>query len=202
MPLSPGLDSAHHGVMPPSNLIPTARMTAETRTGRRMHPSVLVADPADPERLVLRSTPPWIRLLAHLLAHSLDRRLASGDEAESGRLLATRASHLVSTSHRVALTRNWNHLVARASSAPAARTAYAPLCRDRILGAQGDIRAMTDALSKRSPTAARGVAIADLLLRDASSPLYSRHCGTDLAAVLREVVAALDPAASPSRPNL
>jgi hypothetical protein len=135
-----------------------------------------------------------------MLAFSLDRRLASGAQPEYGRLMAIRANSLVSATNRAALAQNWNHLVERSSEAPAARSSRVPLCRDRIMAAVGDIRAMIEALSTPDPTSARGVALASWLLSDANGPLYNPHCTTDLGAALRMATAELDPAAS--RPHL
>jgi hypothetical protein len=133
-------------------------------------------------------------MLARLCAHSLDRRLASGEEPESGRLLATRAGRLVSASRRAALAQNWEHVLERAAQAPVARSSQAPLCRDRIVGAEGDIRAMTETLMNDRPTSARGVAVAALLLGDASSPVYNRRSATNLTVVVRNIMRDLDPA--------
>ena len=179
-----------------SHLIPTDRMTDERKAVRRQHPPILITHSGDPERLILRANPPWLRLLARMFAFSLDRRLASGAQPESGRLLASRAIHLVSTPCRAALAQNWNHLVERASKPPVACSARVRLCRDRILSADDDIRAMTGALSTPYPAPARGVAIASWLLVDANGPLYHRHSTTDLRSALRMAIAELDPAAS------
>ena len=180
-----------------SHLIPTDRMSDERNAMGRQHPPILISDPADPERLVLRATTPWLRLLARMFAFSLDRRLASGAQAESGRLLASRANHLVSQRSRAALVQNWDHLVARAGHAPVARAARVGLCRDRIAHAADDIRAMTGALATPYPSPARGVAIASWLLSDADGPLYNRYSTTDLRTALRDALVELDPAASP-----
>ena len=178
-----------------SHLIPTDAMSDERNAVGRQHPPILTTDRADPERFVLRANPMWLRLPARMFAFSLDRRLASGDQPESGRLLASRVSQLVSTPSRAALVENWSRLVARAGKAPVARSARVWLCRDRIMRADDVIRAMTDALSTPYPTAARGVAIASWVLGDANGPLYNRYSTTDLRTVLRMAIAELDPAA-------
>jgi hypothetical protein len=177
-------------------LISDTSMSDEREPAGRRRPSVLVKDPVDSERFILRPTTRWTRLLARMLASPLDRRLASGAQPESGRLMAIRASDLVARTSRAALAQNWNHLVQQASRAPTARTSRVPLCRDRIMAAEGDIRAMIDALSMPGATSACGVALASWLLTDAGGPLYNARSATDLGAVLRMVTAELDPAAS------
>jgi len=178
-----------------SHLIPTDAMSDERNAVGRQHPPILTTDRADPERFVLRANPMWLRLPARMFAFSLDRRLASGVQPESGRLLASRASQLVSAPSRAALVQNWDHLIERAGKAPVARSSRVRLCRDRIMRADDDIRAMTEALATPYPTPARGVAIASWLLGDATGPLYNRYSTTDLRTVLRMSIAELDPAA-------
>jgi hypothetical protein len=74
-----------------------------------------------------------------------------------------------------------------AGRAPRARNPHAPLCRDRIIDAAGDVRVMLDALSSGLGVSARGVAMAGLLLSDGAGPLYNRNSMVDLPAALREV---------------
>jgi hypothetical protein len=179
-----------------SNLISTGHTGTAPAVGRQRQPTLLVTDSGDPTRLVLESDGHGLRLLTRLFAFSLDRRLASGDAPESSRLMASRASRLVSAPERAALARNWDHLLRRARRTPAGRTSRAPLCRERIMAAEGDIRAMVSALSAPVPTPVGGVATASWLLSDANGPLYNRHSGSDLVAVVRQATTELDPAAS------
>ena len=157
---------------------------------------LLVRDPIDPERLVPRPNQAWLRLLARLFAPALDRQLASGCSPESNRLLATRAQSLVSPSMRRALAGNWLDLMNVVRRPPVVRIPHTPLCHDRIMAAEDDIRAMLGALSAALPTPARGVAMASWLLRNGAGPLYNRHCPVDLHAELREATAHLDPGVS------
>ncbi len=157
---------------------------------------LLISDPINPEGLVPRPDQPWLRLLSRLLAPSLDRQLASGCSPESNRLLATRAQRLVSPSVRGALTRNWLDLLTVARRPAVPRISHTPLCRDRIIAAEDEIRAMLGVLSTTLPTPARGVAMASWLLRNGAGPLYNRHCAADLRTELREATAQLDPAIS------
>jgi hypothetical protein len=131
-----------------------------------------------------------------LFASRLDRRLAAGTAPESGRLLASRAQTLVSAAARSALADNWHHLLRAARRPPTPITGRAPLCRDRITGAEPEIRQMIDALVAPAPLAAGAVAMAGLLLSDGTGPLYNRGCTLDVRETVRQVTARLDPSAS------
>jgi hypothetical protein len=111
-----------------------------------------------------------------------------------GRLMAARAERLASVPRRRALVRDWQKVVDQALTAPRARNPHAPLCRDRIIDAVGEVRAMLGALSNPWPVSARGVAMASRLLSDGTGPLYNRNCTVHLPTALREVTAQLDPA--------
>ena len=99
-----------------------------------------------------------------------------GQAAESDRLLAARAQHIVSLPRRHALARDWEHLLEVAHRAP---TPAVPLCRDRIAAAEPGIREL---IACRAPAAGRapGVAAA-VLLTDATGPLYHRRSHAALA---------------------
>jgi hypothetical protein len=162
--------------------------------------TVLIEDSCLPGRLHLQRASRLSGAMAALLGPRLDRRLASGRPPESAFLLAVRADRLASSAVRLALMRDWQHLCGRARLTPAGRSSRAPLCRHRIVGAEGTIRKLLGALSTPLPVSARGVAMASLLLSDGCGPLYNQNCATDLTAALCDVLAALDPASSLFRP--
>jgi len=164
--------------------------------GKARSTMLLIRDPINPEQLVPRPNQTWLRLLARMFAPSLDRQLASGCAPESNRLLATRAQRLVSSSMRRALAHNWLDLMNVVRRPPVVRSPHTPICRDRIIAAEDDIRAMLEALSTALPTPARGVAMASWLLRDGAGPLYNRHCAVDLGTEVREATVQLDPSVS------
>jgi hypothetical protein len=124
--------------------------------------------------------------------------LAAGCSPESGGLLAARAERLVSASRRRRLVNGWERVLDQSLTAPRARNPHAPLCRDRIIDAVGDVRAMLGALSTPLPVSVRGVAMAGRLLGDGTGPLYNRFSAVHLSTALREVTAQLDPAFSPA----
>jgi hypothetical protein len=135
--------------------------------------------------------------MAHVLAASLDRRLAAGQPAESTRLLATRAQKLVAPEDRRALASNWEHLMDLTRTQPARLVRRVPVCRDRIAAAEPSVREMIVALVAPRPVPARGVATVSLLLSDGTGPFYNRRSPSDLVSAIREATLRLDPAASP-----
>jgi len=155
----------------------------------------MLRDPADPHRLLTRTARPWARLVARVLAPSLDRQLAAGTAPESTRSLALRARTLVTPEKRQALARCWEHLLEVTERQPARSTRRIPLCRDRIMAAAPSVHEMLVALEAPAPVPVRGVAMASLLLCDGAGPLYNRRAPLDLRASVREVTVRLDPAA-------
>ena len=211
MPLSNDRRSVHDAFMAPHadrsvmsyDLESERRRTltpGRSRSGRRRSYNRLEArstrlpssGPLDLDQFGQRPAPIWLRLQARCLAASLDRQLTRGLHSEAERLLTVRAAQLVSPRNRGALARGWLNLLNRAHRLPAARDPHVPLCRDRIIAVEGEVRAMISAL--RSPLAvpARGVVLANHLLSDGTGPLYSWRCSEDLGAVVREVTAQLD----------
>ncbi len=69
----------------------------------------------------------------------------------------------------------------------------APLARQRVLLAAGDIRRLVGVLSGPGPLPPRGVAMARQLLTDGSGPLYAVGPRLDLAPALDAVLRELDP---------
>jgi hypothetical protein len=171
----------------------TGRRRGRAERGTHQRTTLLTSDPSDPDRIVPRSEGPWVRLLVRLFALSLDRQLADGCSPEDSRLLAARADWLVSPSQREALADSWDRLVARAHRPQRARTCRVPLCRERVVAAEADVRDLRSALLAPLPVPVRGVAAADQLLRDGEGPLYRRACSADLRVELRAATAQLSP---------
>jgi hypothetical protein len=157
---------------------------------------LLIDAPRNPGQLVVVPDRLWTRLRTHLRGASLDEQLADGTPAEANRVLASRAQHLVSASARLRLARDWEHLTDVAHQPPVGRNARASLCRRRIALAEPELREMLDVLVSELPTTARGVAMASVLLRDGSGPLFNRRCDHDLGVALGQVTGALDPFAA------
>ena len=163
------------------------------RTPREAPATLLLIEPERPLGLTLRRSPLWARVAARVLAPTLDRRLAAGHAPESGVLLAVRAQALVSPGLRRRDARLWGDLVARAARPPVARTPRTPLNRRAIGGCAARLTEVRSRLGAPGPVSARGVAMANRLLRDGTGPLYDRRAAASrLDAALEEIVAAFD----------
>jgi hypothetical protein len=139
------------------------------------------------------------RLLARALGASLDRQLAAGEPACARPAGAARAQYLASAAGRRQVIQGWNNLLRRArrpaERLPAARLPL-PLCRERIIAAEPDVRYLLALLAGPRPVAPRGVAMAMALLTDGTSPVYNRHSPRSLTAATRDAIRQLDPAAA------
>jgi hypothetical protein len=128
----------------------------------------------------------WDRWLTRAYAPSLDSQLAAGWPPAASRLLAARAQEITSPAGRGELVRGWGHVLRRARQSAVPRTPRAPLCRDRIVAAEGDVRTMLAVLASPLPISARGAAMASVLLGDGTGPVYNSHSARELAAAVRD----------------
>jgi hypothetical protein len=144
------------------------------------------------QELPLGPAPLRVLLGARLFGASLDRQLADGQSPESSRLLAARAQHIASLSQRRSLAESWLSLLVEAREPFTLINPRVPVVRERIIAAQAQIQALVDALLAPLSTS-RGVAMASTLLSDGSGPVFNRECSADLASMLREATARLDP---------
>jgi hypothetical protein len=139
--------------------------------------------------------------LARFYGASLDASLAAGRPPESSRLLAARARDIVSLRRRRSMAGHWEHVLRVARRAQRARSAGSrapagavPVCADRVVAAEPAIRDLMNRLAAPLPVPARGVAMARVLLTDATSPVYNRRAGVPLADAVAAAAAELDPA--------
>ena len=128
----------------------------------------------------------WDRWLARVSAPVLDHQLAAGYPEGASRVRAFRAQQISSRAGRRELARCWLHVLDLARRPAAPRTTRAPLCRDRVTAAEGDVRDMLAVLAGPLPVGARGAAMASALLTDGTGPVYNRHCRRDLGAAVRD----------------
>ena len=125
------------------------------------------------------------RVLARLRGRSLDRLIAAG-HGTGTRLLRQRSAWLVRSDSRTTLADNWNRLLSPH------RLSLAPLNRRAIEFARPDIAALVARLRSDAPVAARGVALAALLLTDGTGPLYRRQAPQRLVTEIQAALRALD----------
>jgi hypothetical protein len=139
---------------------------------------------------------PWDRLLARVRAPSLDRQLAEGRSPGSSPALAIRAQEIISPAGRRELAQRWEHVLDLAGRPPVPLTPRGPLRRGRIAAAERDVREMLAVLTGALPVAARGAAMASVLLSDGTGPLHNRRSPLDLGAEVRQATRQLDPSAA------
>jgi hypothetical protein len=131
-------------------------------------------------------------MLARLLSHVLDDRLAAGQAPESSRLLAERAVQITSPRMRRRLARCWDELAARARRPQPPFDPRAPIAHSQVDAAAEEIQHIADVLRASRPISAQGVAIAASLLTTPESPAYRvGRGGDDLAAAIARAVAAM-----------
>jgi hypothetical protein len=162
----------------------------------KTHLIQIVENPRDPKQLVVRRPRCRDRVVARLLASSLDRQLAAGCAPESTQRLATRAAQLASVTTRRELARNFDHLLDSVHRAQVARSPRVLMMRDSIKDVEPDLREMLTTLAVPLPASARGVAMARILLTDGTGPLFNPHSSTNLRNAIRGVTAQLDSAGS------
>jgi hypothetical protein len=134
---------------------------------------------------------PWDRLLVRLRAFRLDKDLADGASPEASAALALRAQLLVHPRHRRDLARSLRRVLTTAKRSPLGSRLPVPVCRDRVRDCEGEFGELIGRLQAAGPVPARGVAMAGLLLADASGPLYHRASPDDLGVRVREAANAL-----------
>lgn len=131
------------------------------------------------------------------MAGSLDRELAQGVSPESKTLLAVRACRLATPTSRRRIALNWKTLVERAHNPHrGARLSPVPVMFGRVVDAETSIEEMLQVLSSELPSPARGIAMANWVLRDGLGPIYNQHSCADLDSVVREATSLLDPRTS------
>jgi hypothetical protein len=161
---------------------------------------------------VARPARPWNRLMARMRASRLDSDLADGASPDATVALALRAQLLVrartrrdvaedarrvlATAMRAPAAGRWLTPAARGPQMPAAGRLRVPICRDRVRESSEEFMDLIWRLLADAPVAARGVALASVLLSDGRGPLYHRGNADDVRARVREAVNALDPLTS------
>jgi len=108
------------------------------------------------------------------------------DLGDAMKALAIRARQIVSPAGRRDLAQHWIHVLDLAVRPPTPLPLHGPLCRGAVVAAEPDVREMIDVLAGGLPIAARGAAIASLLLSDGTGPLHNRHSPLELSAAVQE----------------
>jgi hypothetical protein len=110
---------------------------------------------------------------------------------EASELVRWRCNELTTYAKRERLRRDIERLVR--SLDPARLPSASPLKRPAARGSTDLFVALATRLGDEQPVAARGILLAQSLLHDATSPLFSDDADTLLAPALRRVTGALEP---------
>lgn len=133
------------------------------------------------------------RLVARLAAGTLDRRLAAGVAPDRSPALALRAQWLIGASARRKLAAHIRTIVADARNYDNWRRPCIVASRHAVRTAADDLDALADRLAGGLPVSARGMAQAQLLLSDPTSPLYEHGTGAAVRAAASATIVALQP---------
>jgi hypothetical protein len=114
------------------------------------------------------------RILARLLARSIDDKLVNGDVTDGRPIVVVRRAQLIGHRYRSAVATALRKLV----SAARQRTqkmfpAEIPLRSDAILECEALILTLADELEHEETVTPRGVILADRLITDGDSPVYA-----------------------------
>jgi hypothetical protein len=132
------------------------------------------------------------RLIARMLARSLDEELARGMGASLSEAHAARAAQLTGERTRRAVARSLDKLAERAQNPrPTSLIAVKP-CREQVRDAMPLILQIRSRLLSREPLAPRGIACLKKLLSDRCGPCYERSETKTLTLALQEVMDLLE----------
>ena len=143
------------------------------------------------------------RVIARMLARSLDRELAAGVSAWVSGAHAARSGQLTADRTRHAVANDLDRLIKRAA-APASRLQITAVpCRDQVRQATDMMRAIAARLRSADPLDARGIACLRTLMCDPAGPFRTPGRAGALTVALREVSELLEPPADPgNEPSL
>jgi len=132
------------------------------------------------------------RLIARMLARSLDGELAAGGAARISEAHAARAEQLTVGSTRRAVAQSLERLIEQANAPMSRFRVTATPCREQVRQAGAMIRATAARLRSAEPVDARGVARLRTLLADTSGPCYVPSRPDALTVALRDILNSLD----------
>lgn len=117
---------------------------------------------------------------------ALDRRLAEGADPDTDALLHLRAGRVLKSAFRAELAAGLERVVATVEKPKAPLSAVVPVRRGPVRGARRDLMALAGELRRTPAPLPRGVAMAELLLLDPRSPLYTAGSSEEVQRAARE----------------
>jgi hypothetical protein len=121
----------------------------------------------------------------------LDRRLAEGADPDADRLLALRAARLVSRSSRASVASGLERVVATVENPKHPLSAAVPVRRAPVRGARDDLLRLARVLRQTPAARPWGVAMAERLVTDPCSPLYTASSSDEVRHAVRAAAARL-----------
>jgi hypothetical protein len=115
----------------------------------------------------------------------LDRRLAEGADPHDDRLLELRAARLVSRSSRARVAIGLERVVATVEKPKFPLSAAVPVRRGPVRGARDDLLRLARALRHTPEARPCGVAMAERLVTDPCSPLYTAASSAEVRRAAR-----------------
>ncbi|MGZ4351741.1 MAG: hypothetical protein ACXVRX_14585 [Solirubrobacteraceae bacterium] len=126
-----------------------------------------------------------MRLRAAWAREDLDRRLAEGADPATDMLLQQRAERLVRPAIRATLAAGLERVVATANKPPAALSSAIPVRCGPVRGARHELMGLAGELRHMPDPRPRGVAMAERLLTEPSSVLYTASSSDEIARAAR-----------------
>ena len=121
----------------------------------------------------------------------LDRRLAAGADPDSDALLRDRADEIVAPRNRAGLASGLERVVRDVDRPVNWRSAAVPVRRGPVRGARHELMRLAGELRHMPNPCPRGVAMAERLLIDPFSPLYTATNGGEIARAARDATQTL-----------
>ena len=131
----------------------------------------------------------------------LDRRLAEGADPSDDPLLTLRAERLLTPAERAMTAAGLERVVATAQKPSTPFSAAVPIRRGAVRGARRELMALAGDLRHLRSVRPRGVAIAERLLTDPGSPLYTAQSSDEVVSAVRAAAAWLPAYSQPERLN-
>jgi hypothetical protein len=129
-----------------------------------------------------------MRLRAAWTREDLDRRLAEGADPDTDPLLHARAERLVTSASRAALAAGLERAVAAALDRGAALSSAAPVRRGPVRGARHELMGLAGELRHMPHPRPRGVAMAERLLTEPSSALFTAVSSAEVSRAARDAI--------------
>lgn len=130
-----------------------------------------------------------VRVAARLGRGTLDRALTYGADPAASPLIAARTAQLGSRSSRARIADGLERL-AQSADNPRGRVRILP-SRDAVLGNRSELLELAAMLRRDRPLYARGVAMLNVILTDATGPAYTDRSGAALTHQLQIARASL-----------